>query len=76
MLAGGFGCILAGYLFEGDAALDLLEPVFERSTGNLVNTAKTDPDLDPLRGNPRFEKMLATPSKGLRYIHGFEGKQH
>jgi len=50
-------------LSEFDAALDLLEPVFERSTVNLVNTAKTDPDLDPLRGNPRFEKMFAAAAQ-------------
>ncbi len=58
-----FACVLAAYLSEFDAALDLLEPVFERSTVNLVNTAKTDPDLDPLRGNPRFEKMFAAAAQ-------------
>ena len=54
-----FACVLSAYLGEFDAALDLLEPVFERYSINLINTAKTDPDLDPLRGNPRFEKMFA-----------------
>ena len=54
-----FACVLSAYLSEFDAALDLLEPVFARATLNLVNTAKTDPDLDPLRGNPRFEQMFA-----------------
>jgi adenylate cyclase len=54
-----FACILAGYLFEIDAALDLLEPVLGRATVNLVNTAKSDPDLDSLRGNARFEKIFA-----------------
>jgi adenylate cyclase len=54
-----FACILAAYLTEFDAALELLEPVFENAATNLVNTARTDPDLDGLRGNPRFEKMFA-----------------
>jgi adenylate cyclase len=54
-----FACILAAYLSEFDAALELLEPVFENAAINLVNTARTDPDLDGLRGNPRFEKMFA-----------------
>ncbi|HEY1144452.1 MAG TPA: TIR domain-containing protein [Sphingomicrobium sp.] len=58
-----FACVLAGYLFEKEAALDLLQPVFEHATINLVNTAKTDPDLDPLRGDPRFENMLADAAK-------------
>jgi adenylate cyclase len=53
-----FACILAVYLTEFDAALELLEPVFENAAINLVNTARTDPDLDGLRGNPRFEKMF------------------
>jgi adenylate cyclase len=54
-----FACVLTAYLFEFEPALNLLEEVFKRPTINLVNVAKTDPDLDPLRGNPRFEKIYA-----------------
>jgi len=61
-----FACVLAAYLSEFDAALDLLEPVFERSSINLVNTAKTDPDLDGLRGNPRFEKMFGDAARRVQ----------
>ena len=54
-----FGCILAGYLGEADAALDLLEPVLAEAKGTLVHTAAVDPDLDPLRGMERFDRILA-----------------
>jgi adenylate cyclase len=54
-----FACVLTAYLFEFEPALDLLEEVFKRPTINLMNVVKTDPDLDPLRGNPRFEKIYA-----------------
>jgi adenylate cyclase len=53
-----FACILAGYLKEVEAALELLEPVLTRAKSTLIRTAMTDTDLDPLRGNPRFERML------------------
>jgi adenylate cyclase len=58
-----FACVLTSALSEFEPALDLLEPVFERASLNLVNTAKTDPDLDALRGNPRFDKMFARAAK-------------
>ena len=61
-----FACILAGYLFEVEPALDLLEPVLERAKLTLVTTAITDTDLDPLRGNPRFEKMLADAAQRIK----------
>jgi adenylate cyclase len=60
-----FACVLSGYLFEVDPALDLLEPVLARANLTLVNAATTDTDLDPLRGNPRFEAMLTAAQKRL-----------
>lgn len=54
-----FACILAAYLHEVEPALELLEPVLKRAKSTLIQTAITDTDLDPLRGNPRFEGMLA-----------------
>ena len=60
-----FACVLSAYLLELDASLDLLEPVFERATANMILTAQTDPDLDPLRGNPRFETMCADAAARL-----------
>jgi len=55
-----FACVLSAHMREPDpeGALDLLEPVFKRITGSIFQTALVDPDLDPIRDNPRFDKMV------------------
>ena len=60
-----FGCVLSAYLHERDASLNLLEPVFAQANPTLVKTALVDPDLDFLRGDPRFEQALADANKRL-----------
>jgi adenylate cyclase len=60
MMRYNFACALATALGDPDAALDMLGPVLERDRGsNFSNTAKTDPDFAGLRGDPRFEAMVA-----------------
>ena len=59
------GCTLARSLGDRDAALRMLEPVLERDTGRLVTAASTDPDLASLRGDPRFQAMLAAANARL-----------
>lgn len=54
-----FACSLELHLADHDGAIDLLAPVFARDVGHLVNAATSDPDLDGLRGDPSFEKILA-----------------
>jgi adenylate cyclase len=60
-----FACTLATYLKDYDAALELLGPVFATMAIGFLNHAKADPDLDPLRGDPRFTAMLAASERRL-----------
>jgi adenylate cyclase len=54
-----FACNLATYLKDPEAALKLLGPIFEMTAIGFLNHAKADPDLDPLRDDPRFKAMIA-----------------
>jgi adenylate cyclase len=60
-----FACALTTHLKESDAALELLGPVFETLAIAWLNHAKADPDLDPLRGDPRFKAMVAAAETRL-----------
>lgn len=61
-----FACILAAYLDDKEGALKLLERTMAQPQG--VKFAESDPDLDSLRDDPRFQKMLADAKKRM----GFE----
>ncbi len=54
-----FACTLVLELREFDAALDLLELVFEKVLIEAVNWVKADPDLDAIRDHPRLKAMVA-----------------
>ena len=54
-----FACALSGMLGDVDGAIELMALVLERDGGLLVKSAATDPDLQPIRGDPRFQAMLA-----------------
>jgi adenylate cyclase len=56
-----FACMLTSFLKQPDvdAALELLGPFFETVATGFLNHAKADPDLDPLRDDPRFKAMIA-----------------
>ena len=45
-------------LGERDAALSLLEEAYDRRDSTIVSL-KVDPRLDPVRGDPRFERLQA-----------------
>ncbi len=61
-----FACILAAYLNDKESALKLLDRTFaETRGGSQIKAAETDPDLDPLRDDPRFQRMLERAKKRL-----------
>ena len=60
-----FGCALCTYLSDKEAALDMLAPIFPRITDSHLQYAKTDPDLDLLRDDPRFHAMVAAAESRL-----------
>ncbi|HEX8842725.1 MAG TPA: TIR domain-containing protein [Sphingomicrobium sp.] len=52
-------CALATDLNDSDRAIEVLEPLFRTTTGvTHVRHAEADPDLDPLRDDPRFKQMI------------------
>ena len=65
-----FACSLTNYLQEPEAALELLGPVFETMAIAWLNHAKADPDLDPLRQDPRFKAMVASAETRLGVANG------
>ncbi len=59
-----FACTLSLYLKDAEGALGLLEAVFARDRPDLVASASTDPDLDPIRDDPRFLALLLRQRRG------------
>jgi len=62
-----FACSLTsfGKNRDVDTALELLRPVFEKLAAGFLNHAKADPDLDPLRDDPRFKAMVTAAETRL-----------
>ena len=54
-----FACGVSAFMKDADTAIELLGPVFESISPSLLKHAKVDPDLDPIRKDPRFQRMMA-----------------
>ena len=53
-------CTLTNALKDDEAAIDVLEPFFERvNTASQIKHAEADPDFARLAKKPRFQRMLA-----------------
>ena len=60
-----FACGLSTYAKDADGAIALLGPLSTKMSIGLLNHAKADPDLDPLREDPRFKAMIAAAEARL-----------
>jgi adenylate cyclase len=60
-----FACVLVTHLRDNALALSLLERTLAAAGDALVRTADTDPDLDLIRDDPRFQKLLLRAKKRL-----------
>ena len=59
-------CVLASDLEDHDGAMEALKPYFERTSSTTeIRHLEADPDLDPIRSDPRFVKMLASAKERL-----------
>ena len=55
-----FACFLAGHLGDKDGALSMLQSVLRHPDAmRQLKYAETDPDLDSIHDDPRFQKILA-----------------
>ncbi|HET9811739.1 MAG TPA: TIR domain-containing protein [Sphingomicrobium sp.] len=61
-----FVCVLAALLGDKDEAISLLGNTLAMAGPNLVKQMLIDPDLDTLRDDPRFEKMISEACKRHR----------
>jgi adenylate cyclase len=60
-----FACALSIHLRDIEGALELLGPYFQRATRTNLNHVKADPDMDPLRDDPRLQAMIAAAEERL-----------
>jgi adenylate cyclase len=60
------GCGLANWLKDGDRAIEVLGPYFETTlSATHIRHAEVDSDLDPIRDDPRFKKLLTDAKQRL-----------
>jgi adenylate cyclase len=60
-----FGCALCVSLKDKEAALEVLAKIFDTINEKFLPYAKGDPDLELLRGDPRYQAMVAAAEARL-----------
>jgi adenylate cyclase len=60
-----FACGMSCFVGDNTAALELLQPMFEECTAGLLRHVVHDPDLAPLRDDPRFVAMITAAAERL-----------
>jgi adenylate cyclase len=60
-----FACVLSAHLGDKEGALTMLEHTLSIVGEFQIRVAETDPDLDAIRDDPRFQKILARARKRL-----------
>jgi adenylate cyclase len=59
-------CTIIRQLGDLDETISTLEPFFEQvNSATIMRHIEVDPDMDPVRGDPRFKQMLASAKQRL-----------
>ncbi|HEY1879753.1 MAG TPA: TIR domain-containing protein [Caulobacteraceae bacterium] len=73
MMRYNLACALSYWLADAEGALELLGPFFATTGIGLLTHAKVDPDLDPVRADPRFQAMIAEAEARLAAEESADG---
>jgi adenylate cyclase len=58
-------CAMSAHLRDADTALELLADAIPAAAKRLVEYSKSDPQLAPIRDDPRFQDMIAAAEARL-----------